>query len=206
MAFSEMNNRHMVVYSQMMQVETARADGFTAHGKPLNDVTYILKRDFMLKNVTIPTYECGPLFCRLRMACAFLLALLRAPQKCVLVYQHPRGILFNFFGRLIFRLCRMVKNFRMLLIVHDIDGLRTVGKIDQVSAFYLTLADVVIVHNKAMKERLVAEGFEESKFVELGMFDYLLQKTPDFGEVSVVPNSVVIAGNLQGKMASYIYG
>lgn len=68
----------------------------------------------------------------------------------------------------------------------------------------LQAADGLIVHNDKMKEFLSNQGIQESKMVNLGIFDYLI---PDFQEKKKPSKDspIIVAGNLMSDKTGYLY-
>ena len=67
--------------------------------------------------------------------------------------------------------------------------------------FMKNIAEVIVCHNKVMKEFLVGEGIDEKKIVVLEIFDYLQEKqliSPKFEK------SITVAGNLDVEKCAYI--
>ena len=103
---------------------------------------------------------------------------------------------------------------KVILLIHDLEILRFASRQD-VSALksfrigfeekpVLRLADRVIVHNEKMREKLVQMGFEESRMVDLKLFDYLI---PGFDPAAVKRSfepSAAIAGNLRPHKTKYL--
>lgn len=92
-----------------------------------------------------------------------------------------------------------------IAIIHDLPFLRDsfppVVKVMQRELQRLNLFNTVIVHNKAMKEKLIALGLE-TNIVTLGLFDYY---TPTVNEIEIaksISTRVLFAGNL--KKSSFV--
>lgn len=105
---------------------------------------------------------------------------------------------------------------RFILIIHDLDSIRLGAERDRsraakkrIHAEELSLIDlssVLIVHNEAMKKRLVeAHGIDHERIVPLQIFDYLLPDESTYATASGPKSPIVIAGNLQRGKADYLY-
>lgn len=100
-----------------------------------------------------------------------------------------------------------VKGFK-IAVIHDINSLRDQesAEVVQKEVAGLNRFQVVIVHNKKMKQWLLEHGLT-TRMVVLGVFDYK-------GETDAIPErtfqkkekyEVVVAGNLAKEKAGYIY-
>lgn len=105
---------------------------------------------------------------------------------------------------------------RFILIIHDLDSIRLGAERDRsraakkrIHAEELSLIDlssVLIVHNEAMKKRLVeAHGIDPERIVPLQIFDYLLPDENAYAAASGPKSPIVVAGNLQRGKADYLY-
>lgn len=103
-----------------------------------------------------------------------------------------------------------------ILIIHDLDFIRLGAERDRSYAAkkriqaeelsLIGLSSVLIVHNDAMKERLVeAHGIDPEKIVPLQIFDYLLPDEDAYATALGPEGPVIIAGNLQRGKADYLY-
>ncbi len=91
------------------------------------------------------------------------------------------------------------KGARIIMIIHDLERLRTDSDVSE-SKFF-SLADVIICHNDAMKDML-QKSYPSTKFVSLGIFDYLTDAQP----VSIQErDGIDIAGNLNPEKSTYVY-
>lgn len=88
------------------------------------------------------------------------------------------------------------KGVAIILLIHDIDSLR--GMVVPSEAEFLSLADVMIVHNEMM-ESWVKERYPAST-VRLGIFDYLYE-----GDASLSAEGVDVAGNLDHRKSGFVY-
>lgn len=98
---------------------------------------------------------------------------------------------------------RREKNIKIICIVHDIEILRRKITDEWVEQYNMLrmCADVWIVHNIKMKEMLVSKGFDESRIVCLGIFDYLIDDSFEIKQDA----GIVVAGNLLKEKSEYIY-
>lgn len=112
------------------------------------------------------------------------------------------------FGALKF--LKKVGGVRIIVLIHDVEELR--GWFSMCSCNLRTevyelfgLADVLIVHNSAMKQALVDMGVDEKKMVTLEIFDYLIPSFPFETRDSIKVFAVSIAGNLEQSKAVYAW-
>lgn len=90
---------------------------------------------------------------------------------------------------------RLVRQNETILVVHDVDALRSFGRISEADELAtLRSAACLIVHNAQMAAELRARGVR-TPMVELGVFDYLLDAPYPAQERHLTP-SVAFAGNL----------
>jgi len=90
---------------------------------------------------------------------------------------------------------RLVRQNETILVVHDVDALRSFGRISEADEIAtLRSAVCLIVHNAQMAEALCARGVT-TPMVELGVFDYLLTEPFPAQQRQLAP-SVAFAGNL----------
>lgn len=106
----------------------------------------------------------------------------------------------------ILRRMKVEKNVRFIIIIHDIEALRKFRDSDYYRREFRTmleLADVMIVHNKAMHDYMRTFKVPPEKLVTLEIFDYL---QPDRPEVPLpkFARSITIAGNLDPVKCGYI--
>lgn len=103
------------------------------------------------------------------------------------------------------------KHVRIAGIVHDIEKLRGYRYNryyrDEFN-FMLGTADVLIVHNDAMKEYLISRGYDQNQIVTLGVFDYLVGDETRTAALAArrpaFERSLTIAGNLDPHKSGYI--
>ncbi|SEH30826.1 hypothetical protein [Selenomonas sp. KH1T6] len=97
---------------------------------------------------------------------------------------------------------KALKGQKIIFLIHDVDSLRSsLLHASQVSTAedidWLNRAAVLIVHNHKMEEKLREMGVNRPDFVELGVFDYLIEGEP---QPKKFQRRVTFAGNL-GKSA-----
>ena len=86
----------------------------------------------------------------------------------------------------------------MATIIHDIVSCRMKdGKINKEMKF-ISSFEIVVAHTDKMKQLLIENGISSSKIIVLWLFDYLVNKTPDF--ISYPDNSVCFAGSLRKSL------
>ena len=111
------------------------------------------------------------------------------------------------------------KGVKLYFLIHDLEYIRLAvsGNENMTAAKKkrleleeraLHFANRIIVHNKAMIDKMVELGYNRKKLISLDIFDYLI---PDFSEEKLAgrKNSrelpVIIAGNLAREKAEYAY-
>lgn len=129
----------------------------------------------------------------------------------IVVWQHPAyGIRYaNYFIPWI----KKRKKVTFVALIHDLESLREgIGSYDSKDQSRAKIADnsllskfdYVISHNKKMTAYLLEQGFESNKLINLGVFDYLDEGTPNLIS-RINDKSVIIAGNLSREKSAYIY-
>lgn len=161
-------------------------DKYTASSKAKLDVERILNSLGYI-NIGLPTKSFQSKFAgRLWTVLSNFLAFLRMPRNSVVFLQYPVN--------LIHRQIAVAKkrNNKVILLVHDISGLREC-EIPDLSAF--NDSDTLIVHTEAMKKWFEAR-LENKNIKVLEMFDYLGALSENNIINSSQKPSVVFAGNL----------
>lgn len=125
-------------------------------------------------------------------------------QGDYVLYQHPSYYSMKV-DSIVIRIIKKVSNFRIVMLVHDLDSLRFRTARSEKEMGLLEASDYIICHNHRMKEYLVSKGIVPEKFVELEIFDYLCEKESEANQNNPEKNSVAIAGNLSPEKCSYIY-
>ena len=69
---------------------------------------------------------------------------------------------------------KLVKNYKIIVIIHDINSLRGMDKNSDIQI--LKYASFIISHNKKMNEYLSKSGIKKEKIQNLKVFDYLISK------------------------------
>ncbi len=127
----------------------------------------------------------------------------RVEPGSLVLLQHPFHYPQLIRQRVLLRLKE--RGVRFLGVVHDVEELRGYRYSDyyrEEFRFMLQIADVLVVHNGAMKDFFLQRGVDESRLVPLGIFDYL-QEEPPRG-LPRFARRVVIAGNLDVQKSAYI--
>ena len=130
----------------------------------------------------------------------------------IILYQHPL-----YGSRLIRRVVPLIKKYRgckFIALIHDLESLRQGTGVSRSKCreqtnyiadnILLKQFDVVICHNRIMREYLISQGVDPEKVICLEVFDYLASCTSGRGELSQIP-SIAVAGNLSPKKSNYIY-
>ncbi|MBE6004143.1 MAG: hypothetical protein E7232_08710 [Lachnospiraceae bacterium] len=126
----------------------------------------------------------------------------------ILIIQHPyEGLRV---GQRYIKILKM-RNVKIIVVIHDLlsvrlptlSATRDKRKAHDVREKKLfQIADYIICHNYRMKDFLINKGIEQSKIIELKIFDYL--HTCNVGP-RVFKYSIVIAGNLSNTKSGYLY-
>ena len=136
---------------------------------------------------------------------------LRLPRNSVLFIQYPGVFLSGRLSRrLITRNVKESRNMKIITLVHDLQWLREgrgwdveSGRREKGIEFLKEVPDVVIVHNQRMCDYLKLLGLENSRLVNLDVFDYLTNHNAE--TMSEDPHDgVIVAGNLHVGKAGYI--
>ena len=134
----------------------------------------------------------------------------RCDTNSILLFQHPfagEELSTKFLIAL-----KKDKKCRSVILIHDLETLREgIGseyikskKAARLDNEVLNSFDYIICHNEKMKQYLIDKGFEESKLVCLGIFDYLTDNGMSDVEKGT-PYTICIAGNLSKEKSAYIY-
>lgn len=177
-------------------------DILNAGFKAKNDVRIALAQ---LTDLTVKErfrFDKIPTFLRL------LWRLRRLPKEAALVIQCP---IYSFFNeKFLPPICRVLQQRRLnvVLVIHDVESLRHPDKTARllpVERQLFALAEHIIVHNEAMKERLqVSHGVPADKMTVLGIFDYLCAEDTK-GADEQFTRTVFVAGNLDPEKSGYVY-
>ena len=106
---------------------------------------------------------------------------------------------------------KLKKKIKVYALIHDLElfriAVREGGRLRKMRTYYeelglLKKCDGIIVHNSKMKLKLKDFGVDESKIVELGIFDYLSDAILKENDSD---RSIIIAGNLRRYKSGYVY-
>ena len=128
-----------------------------------------------------------------------LLIVFRVKKGDVVLVQYP----FKKYYELVCNLTHM-KGGKVITLIHDLGSFRRKKLTVEQENVRLNHTDVLIVHNEAMQDFLVKNGFRKP-IVTLGIFDYLALtegKTPSKGEEEW---QVVYAGGLSRRKNTFLY-
>lgn len=137
------------------------------------------------------------------------LMLVRIPFNSIVVIQYPLDTLVSN-GIDLIRLLVRVKKVRLITLMHDLPGhgSRRASEVDKLDDVFYAIAEMsesIIVHNSSMAKWLIDRGCDESKLVEIGVFDYLIEgKVQECSGLDF--KKVIIAGNLSLDKAGYLLG
>jgi len=103
---------------------------------------------------------------------------------------------------------------KVVLLIHDLETLRASFRTDTSKGEQfrlkheeedlMSLCDVIIAHNDAMKRALVNLGNDANKIHVLEIFDYLVPETTGYAHADY-DGPVIVAGNLRPHKAQYVY-
>ncbi len=94
---------------------------------------------------------------------------------------------------------------KAISVVHDVEELRAFRFSNYYAREFQTmieLADVIIVHNRAMKDWFIKQGVGADKLIALEIFDYI--QSDDSEKPIQYEKSITIAGNLDTTKCTYI--
>lgn len=126
-------------------------------------------------------------------------------ENSVMVLQNP----FKYFQLSRYTTLKKLKNrknVKFISIVHDVNLIRESWQDSKTQKEFkemLAISDKFIVHNEKMKQWFIDYGIEESRLVELEIFDYLNSDSPD--KKIEFSKRVQLAGNLWIYKSPYIY-
>lgn len=125
------------------------------------------------------------------------------------IIQYPWDSMLYQYAKFIQKKAQL-KNLKTIVLIHDINSIRTNNLGGKIYFKYfvkeikfLTSFDYIISHNEKMTRYLIEQGIPKNKIYDLGIFDYLTDKSNinDFKNFK----SVTIAGNLSVNKSKYIY-
>ncbi|WP_204781468.1 hypothetical protein, partial [Lactobacillus gallinarum] len=96
---------------------------------------------------------------------------------------------------------KLVKNYKIIVIIHDINSLRGMDKNSDIQI--LKYASFIISHNKKMNEYLSKSGIKKEKIQNLKVFDYLISKDINTNHFSDKA-TICFAGNLAKSRFLYV--
>lgn len=134
---------------------------------------------------------------KLRTLISMLRIMKKIPHEGIVIIQYPLGKS-QWLNNVIMNTCKR-KKCRTILLIHDINSLRTQGVVSTAETKTFEKADVIIAHNEAMIN-LLKKTITHVEYYNLEAFDY-------FYEVPATPhtfdNTVVFAGNLHKSQFLY---
>lgn len=96
---------------------------------------------------------------------------------------------------------KLVKNYKIIVIIHDINSLRGMDKNSDIQI--LKYASFIISHNKKMNEYLSKSGIKKEKIQNLKVFDYLISKDINTNHFSDKA-TICFVGNLAKSRFLYV--
>lgn len=136
------------------------------------------------------------------------LSILKSTKKGdILVFQHPMPssiIVYHYIKKI------KAKGVKIIVIIHDIYSLRDHQDLNRkyyrIKDFGLiNQCDVVISHNKYMSKKLVKNGIDPFKIVNLEIFDYLYPKEIKRKICFENKYKLLVAGNIAESKSGYVY-
>ena len=192
-------------------IDTKVIDDYTAGSKARADIDAILcNNGFYKKNIYVGDNKKAVVREILNIKQQIREIFTDLENDSVVVFQYPWPTMHYSFAKEIHKICSK-KNIKTIALIHDLNSVRTGSK---VTRFYynhlvkeikfLDSFNVIISHNKRMKQYLINHGISENKIVALELFDYLANKDST-DEHSLHFNRINIAGNLSRHKTGYIY-
>ncbi len=177
-----------------------------AGGKAPNDIDLLCsKRGW--KRLVYPDYRHKNLFFRVlrsfAIECFWLAFWVTASRNSIVFYQHPMRCGAKIATKFIPAI-QSSKNIKFVALIHDLDSVRHSDIKDSVrfeDEALLKVFDVLICHNKHMKEYLIKKGIPDAHIVCLQLFDYLVVTD----ETADSEDGFAVAGNLSKEKCKYVY-
>ena len=125
-------------------------------------------------------------------------------KESIVLLQHP----FHYpqlTREKILRKLKAKKKTKIISLVHDVEELRAFRFNDYYAREFQTMidiADVIIVHNKKMKQWFIDRGIDADKIISLEIFDYLQEINNK--DLPTFAKCITIAGNLDTTKCGYI--
>lgn len=144
--------------------------------------------------------------------CSVVRAVLCANRNDNIIVQYPyRPNVVNCILTWMLRLGRVIKGYKMIIVIHDVICMREDNfesregrlalkrELNILDAF-----DKIICHNEVMRQTFIDAG-GNGNYVSMGPFDYIYAKEPvKVSDISCL-YKVIIAGNLSKKKCGYLY-
>ena len=142
------------------------------------------------------------LFCYLKSIYDWCRLFFKVPRNAIVLLQCPLagGRARNF----ILQLMKQYKHIKYIALVHDVAMLRCKCACkEELSEFNLMLdiSDVIIVHNKKMKQWFEEKGVCQEKLIAINIFDYLAKEKD---KIVHFDKSVSFAGNLDLRKSGFL--
>lgn len=143
----------------------------------------------------------------LSLVCAPFVAW-KVPRGAKLFVQYPDSYQGKV-GTLLMHLVRRWRRARIIMLVHDLSCLRAEKpaertRLKEVVDECLGIADVLIVHNRHMRQWMGEHGYQNRRMVDLVMFDYLTSFVPSSRRDVARFDTVMIPGFLASSKAAYL--
>lgn len=186
--------------------EYAEKREYTAGNKARTDTVKILI-DCGYKHIPLYKSKSRKIVVFFQMIRGCLEAIINANKDDVVFIQYPYyPILVNKILFLVLRFGRILKRYKIALLLHDSLGLRADGAEQEnlkIEVKQLNKLDFVISHNNKMKTAICECGGSMKQII-LGPFDYLYDGNPVKTSYDK-KNTIIIAGNLSKNKCGYLY-
>lgn len=186
--------------------ESAERREFTAGNKARTDTVRILIESGY-KHISLYTSKNKRIIVLFQMILNTIKAFFLAKKDDIVFIQYPYyPEIVNKAFMTFLRFGRMIKRFKICLLIHDSVGLRNVnaeGETLKKELALLDKSDYIICHNESMVKAFKENG-GKGNYLILGPFDYMYNgKLAEITDTGVI--TVCIAGNLSKEKCGYIY-
>lgn len=159
----------------------------TAASKAPQDVCNILKRNGYI-NLFLSINQNENAFKRVFLKFIQLRKILKdIPKDSTVLIQYP---IYKYLFLPLFYL----KGCEKQVLIHDLDSIRTKGKLSWIERLNLNSFDEIIVHTEAMKKEI--RKFTKKDIYVLNCFDYLLDTYQDYTTKRELSKEICFAGNI----------
>ena len=186
--------------------ESAGKREYTAGNKARTDAVRILQ-DIGYTHIPLYVSKSNKILVFFQLIFNTLKAICLANRDDTVFIQYPyRPKQVNKLLMNVLSLGRSVKKYRIVLLIHDSEGLRSYydnPKVLKEEIVLFNKADMVICHNEIMKQTFLDAGGRHN-YTVLGPFDYLYDGQLAKTVYSQKP-TIIVAGNLSSEKSGYVY-